>query len=183
MNKLLSTTILISFCFSGYSQIIWDEEKQSAKSETILDIEGVSQKDLYERTKIWMARNLKSSDNQTLLDDEGHERIIGTGNLLLANRGLITDRILNFKLSVYFKEGRCKIVGDNMVFSETWNSLDGSNRTAMNHDLNQVFQKMTSQKKQKRKKFMDDIDEAFAQPLKSLESDLRSGSSNESDDW
>lgn len=182
MKKLTVLIFALSFNISAFSQIAWDEEKQSARIESVIEVADVSKAVLYERAKLWMARNLKSSDNQILYDEDGQERIIGTGNLLLSNAGSSTDRVLNFKISIFIRDGKFKVIGDNMIFSDVLNSINSS-RTPRTFSLDQVYQQMSNSKKQKRKSYMDDIDAAFAELLKSLVKDLNVGSTDESEDW
>lgn len=91
--------------------------------DTVRTVEGVPDTVLYERAKEWMLRNMKSADSQVSLDDKAKEKLIGTPDLLLPNKtwnafSYSGQRMLNFKLSVFVKDGRYRKIIENIVHPE-----------------------------------------------------------------
>lgn len=187
--KILSLTFCLSLLvLPVVSQIAFDEEKQAAVMEGVIEVENVSQEELYNRAKLWMAGNLKSSDAQSLFDEENHEQIVTNGNLLLSNKAMQINRSVNFKLSVFFKKGRFKYVIDQMIVDATNTSLDGSNKTRFVESVNEVYEKYhrKNQKKKKAKsryKIMDELDEEFGKLVGNLQSSLSQTTEPDSSDW
>ena len=90
--------------------------------DTVVVSDTIQSAVLYERAREWMLRNLKASDNQVSLEDDSKTRLIGTANLLLPgkkgpDKSIHTDRVLNFKLSIFLREGRYRVVAENIVYS------------------------------------------------------------------
>lgn len=188
MKTISITIFLIFLSIAGISQIVFDEEKQAAIMEGVVEVENSNQEELYNRAKLWMAGNLKSSDNQTLYDDESHQQIIASGNLLLDNKGLQINRSLNFKLSVFFKDGRFKYVVDQMVLDLTNTSLDGTNKTRFVESVNDIYSKyykknQKSKKEKSRYKIMDELDEELGKLIDNLQQSLSQTAVPESSDW
>ena len=121
-----------------FSTVMWAQLRPKGEGRIVLDtvraISGVPDTVLYERAKEWMLRNLKSADNQVSLDDKVKEKLIGTTNLLLPDKkenafSYSSERVLNFKLSVFVKNGRYRVMIENIVYSEVVETyyLDGHN--------------------------------------------------------
>ena len=140
MKKLL-LTLIISFSFVTFNDAQAQKEKKKSnedavvyeylqkdsatgkyKYEELIQAEGISQKDIYQRAKAWIVRNLKSSDNMTQLDDATMSSLVATGFIgMAAYQGLS----YGFKLSVYCKEGRYKVIIDNFNLNNSFLGISG----------------------------------------------------------
>lgn len=143
-NHFLSFLLLCSIVLK--SQIIpVDSVSDKFKYEQVFKAEGIKQAEIYERSKNWIVRTLKSSDNIINLDDTNKDALNATGNLLLEDQqnGLIkySDVILNFKFSVYCKEGRYKVIVDNFVINYSVGSAMSSDKQRRTMALEQGYKK------------------------------------------
>lgn len=81
-----------------------------------VDSNAITQEKAYGNAKQFIVSNLKTVDNNIIADDKDFTQIINTGNLLTKpDRANATS--IEFKLKVFFKHGRYKIMVDNIVFS------------------------------------------------------------------
>jgi hypothetical protein len=97
----------------AYEYLQKDSATDKFKYEEVIIAEGISQADIYKRAKGLILRNFKSSDNLTQLDDENISSIIATPTII------IDEYDLTFKLIIYCKEGRCKVVIESFVARTT----------------------------------------------------------------
>jgi hypothetical protein len=185
MKHFSLVLFLPSFIFSipALSQIEFDEENQSASYSVVEYVENSSKEEMYARAKIWIAGNLKSSDTQVFYDDDSHQQIIATGNLHLKDKALQINRILNYKLTVYFKEDRYKLVVDQMIMDVTNTSLDRSNQARSLENVTNVYKKHHKKNKKKRTKLMDELDEVLAGLAQNFHNSLSLESTPDSSDW
>ena len=178
------TIIIISTLFltlNLYAQVIYDFEKEKALIEEVVEVQDINKSEIYERAKIWMASNMKSSDGHILEDDKDKENLIGTGNLLLKNKLFVQDKIINYKMSIFFKDGKYKILIDNLIYH--WVGVNGQVRTPYMLDLNIEYEKVYSKKKLKKNKLHLEIDEAFKKLINSLNNSTIEKAPAKSDDW
>lgn len=188
----MKTTFLI-ICLSLFalpviSQIEFNEESQSAVMEGVVEVENATKEQLYDRAKLWVASNLKSSDTQAFYDEETHEQIVTNGNLLLDNKAMQINRSVNFKLSLFFKEGRFKYTIDQIVMGVTNTSLDRSNQSRIIKSVNEIYEKYHRKnkkrsKKKRRYKEMEELDAEFSNLVKNLSNSLEQKAAPESSDW
>src|SRR5258708_984965 len=106
------------------SEVVLPKDSVTGKVtyQGIIKVDSLPKKELYLRAKDWVVRTLKSSDNNINIDDKDYNSLTSTGNILLPDIGnrmsyLFTERHLNFKLTIYFKDGRVKYLMENMVHS------------------------------------------------------------------
>lgn len=180
--------IVLMFAQHAVGQIRLNSEGK-AVMDTVRTVDTTSARVLYDRAKEWMLRNLKSSDSHVSLDDEAKTKLIGTENLLLpTKKGWVntTDRVLNFKLSIFLKDGRYRAIVENMVYSYV--IVSGAERRphteTLEESLTWARQKKNEGKAEKRvEKVMEDVKElegAINDLLRSLHSAMTAtGSSNE----
>lgn len=139
--------------------------------EGIVSADDLSKDELYEVSRVWLTQNMKSADGQILLDDDDKSKIVSTGNVLLEKyAGTSIVRSLNYKLSMFFKEGRMKYVFENIVIS-----ADNSH-TALDDYMSERIGK-------KKKKFQLEIDEVLAKLISKYENQLKSGKNSEFENW
>ena len=175
-NITILTIIIVCLQVSVFGQ-----EKsfsEEFKIEGVVQMDGQTKEQLYEKAKLWTLTSLKTSDNLNEFDDEEHSRIIATGTILLQNRVSgcgYTDCKLNFKMLVIFKEGRYKYTIDNMVHHYIRRCGHGSHQS-----LTAPIAEIGFGKKMK-SKIYDEVEEK----LKTLMQDLQKtvDGVNEDDDW
>jgi len=112
--------LILTSLFCNGQTIPTDSLTGRFKYEQVIQAEVIKQADIYDRSKNWIVRSLKSSDNAINLDDSNKGSIIATGNILLNDQsGFLkyTNVVLNFKFSVYCKEGKYKIIVDNFILN------------------------------------------------------------------
>jgi Domain of unknown function (DUF4468) with TBP-like fold len=130
MKFTLSTLLLLTSIFLKGQIIPTDSTTGKFKYEQIIQADGLKQSDIYDRAKNWIVRTLKSSDNAINLDDASKSSINATGNILLSDQpsGILkyTNVVVNFKFSVYCKDGKYKVIIDNFILNYFVNMTDGS---------------------------------------------------------
>ncbi|MGE0638302.1 MAG: DUF4468 domain-containing protein [Bacteroidia bacterium] len=105
-----------------YQYLPFDSVQGKYIYEELIQVEGISQKDIYTRAKAWIVRSLKSSDNMTQLDDPTMSSLVATGFIgMAAYQGLS----YGFKWSVYCKEGRYKVIIDNFNLNNSFFGISG----------------------------------------------------------
>ncbi|RYE10306.1 MAG: DUF4468 domain-containing protein [Sphingobacteriales bacterium] len=94
--------------------------KYAFDSVYIFDSTTITQEQAYNSLKNYVVSNLKTSDNNIMADDKNHSEILNTGNLLLKPiKGAgwsIPNALINFKVHVYVKAGRYKVIIDNVAY-------------------------------------------------------------------
>lgn len=158
-----------------YQFLLKDSITGKYKYEELIKSEGITQINIFDRAKDWVVRTLKSADNMVNLDDANKESITATGNILLDDQlGFVGYReiTLNFKLSVYCKEGRYKIIIDNFILNYIYDT--GTLRAPRTVSLEDGFKKegaMTGKKQMEKvkaeadakiKKMLEEIKSAIA---------------------
>ncbi|MBK0402292.1 DUF4468 domain-containing protein [Adhaeribacter sp. BT258] len=182
MRIIFTLIIFIGINTICFSQVKYDFESGSARMENVVQVSNIQRDELYNKSRIWLAQNLKSSDNQVFLEDTNKENLIATGNLLLDRKGLLSDRVLNFKLSLAFKDGRYKYVIDKIVFSEKFTNIDGK-VSYYTYDLDQHYAKMHSKNKDKKGNKFEEIDAELITLMTNLEKTLNNTMPAKSQDW
>src|SRR5690606_14281192 len=163
---ILQSFLFVSFspCFS---QVLWDEESQSAKMEGIIIAKDVSLKDLHERSRVWMATNITSSNEQTTSDQDSIIQLIGFGNVILSGGFNSRNRKLDFSIVLHIKDGRLKYVIHKLIlidYSATFTSPEGE---PTYQDLNALYEKRF-RKRQEKKDIQLLIDEKLSSLVKTL---------------
>lgn len=183
MKERIIALALFLTCHLVQAQVIYDFEKDEALIERVIKAEGVKSDELYDKAKVWMAKNLKSSDEQILNDDPNKQTLIGTGNLYLPDQTYIREKIVNYKISLYFKDDRFKVIINELVYSWVSVSMDLATRTPGMVNLDESYKRVFSKKKGKKKKVEQQIDEEFEKLLNDLETTLNGKDEIENDDW
>lgn len=183
MKKHLLTLLLMLFlCKAAFSQITISEDGEPFIEEVVLT-DSLSKKEAYYRAKVWIASTFKSSDEQIVYDEAEFSNIIGTGNILLPPTSgsfvYVKDRIVNFKLAIFFKEGRYKYRLDNIVFSQTIVGDSESTSTLTLQQWYEVLHEMEAKSKNKQSKrlvhfneVLKEVEEALVQTIESMKSSI-----------
>ena len=86
-------------------------------------MEGISKKDIYEKSKSWAIKNFKSADNLTKLNDSDFNELIVSGTVKIDSVRLpylfkqySKNSYLNFKLIIKCKDGKYKYEIENFKF-------------------------------------------------------------------
>ncbi|MFN3445387.1 MAG: DUF4468 domain-containing protein, partial [Bacteroidia bacterium] len=167
-----------------------------------ITLDSLSKDELYKRGREWMLRTLKSGDAQVSLSDDDKNSLTGTGNILLENESgtycYTTDRGINFKISVFFKEGRVKYLIEHVVFHETLVCMiNGSTRTTpQTYPFEQSYQatdeeriRFEKKKKKPSKRYeywvkdLRDINNSLLKLVDELNKSLSQRSQVDKDDW
>lgn len=183
MKKAIAVLITSLIVVFTNAQVVYDFEKEEARIEKVVEIPNTKKTEAYDRAKIWMASKLKSNDQQIFSNDEKKESLIGTGNLFLPSRFLEEERMLNFKMSIFFKDGRYKYEISELVYSSVSVTLDQQTRTPSKGGLNGAYRRLYTKKKFKKRKFFLQIDEVFKKLTDDLEKAIISEVPSQSDDW
>ena len=150
----------------------------------IVKEDSISQEELYKRAKLWMVTNLKSSDKMTSIDDQSHESITGTGNLTLQTRSLMLaviyeDAFVNFKMSIFLKNGKYRYRIENMTHSydeKTSTGNGGHTTSSRNSNLEETAMP-------KRQKLYTEVNEKFLALIASLKTAMHSSALPPKADW
>lgn len=190
MKLILLFPILFVCLFTFGQTIPTDTETGKFQYEEVIQVENTSKTDIYDRAKNWVVRTLKSGDNIVNLDDAEKESITATGNILLQDRaGAVgySNIILNFKFSVYFKEGRCKLVIDNFILDYTVVFPDANARKEPRvSPLEEGFKKEGWIKGNKQaQKTYEEVDEKIKSMISDFKSTVKTGAvpGDKKDDW
>ncbi|MFA7380709.1 MAG: DUF4468 domain-containing protein [Bacteroidia bacterium] len=123
---------IFGFLFAYGQTIPTDSLTGKFKYEQVIQADSLKQSDIYTGAKNWIVRTLKSSDNAINLDNLNKSSLNATGNLLLSNQGRFNNITVNFKFSVYCKDGKYKVVVDNFSLNYIYKSIeDGSSQQRM----------------------------------------------------
>jgi|GEM_PF-3644145 len=182
--KLIVQLIFLLCSFSCFSQVEWNEERKSAVMEGVIQVDKVSKQELYERSRIWMATNVTSGNNQTTNERDTITQLIGSGSLIFESSGPKGSKTLNFNIKIYFKDGRLKYLIQNLVLI-TYPGQINSNNSNMGptyQDLNLLYEKRFN-KKQDKKNFQLLVDEKLTSLVESLKNAVSKTSKSESEGW
>lgn len=101
-----------------YKVVVVQGENGNYQYEQVVNVEGVSKEEMFKRAKSWIIANMKTEDNNIRFD-ETDLSITNTATVVMkAASGFnwaITHGLVNFKLNLMFKEGRYKIIIDNIA--------------------------------------------------------------------
>lgn len=85
--------------------------------EEVVQVDGATQEELYNRAKIWFAETFRSAKEVIQLDNKEEGKIIGKGvSSFIVNAGtaIESDIPLYFTIDLQMKDGRYKILFSNM---------------------------------------------------------------------
>ena len=81
--------------------------------DTVLNFTNTSKEDLYKRAKNWVVSTIRTSDKTVIFDDKDFNEIRTDATLALP---VYQGATVNFKISIFFKENRCKIVYESFMY-------------------------------------------------------------------
>ncbi len=175
---------IVSLNLHGQSLVL---ENEKYLFEKVDSVPALSKKEIYEKARSWTVRNLKSSDSNIELNDPTYSQLTSTGNLTLEEVQLaltcvLTNHNLNFKFTILFKDGRYKVIFDNMMLSNTTvcYQSDGSPPSKNYHEY--PLEKLGMSKKKKAKVLLD-IEGKLLQLCHDLNQSMSGASSKKDDDW
>ena len=119
MKRLLFTVLLIVGFTSAQAQT-------PVSYSEVVQVEGVSKEDLYQRAREWFTDTFRSSNDVIQLDDKENGQIVGKAIFTyrqLFGEVLGIDCLINFKISVFCKEGRYKYDLTDFSHSCKWIEL------------------------------------------------------------
>jgi len=151
--------------------------------DEVIEVEGETKEELFFKGKDWIFDTFDSGEAviDYLHPDEGKIRgEARTQNLIYKNTGVKKNGgHIEYKISLLFKEGRSKILIDNLKFEK--GDMMGVNSGAyLNEDYPEVFGKFG--KKQIQKQWVLMRQQAIAE-IELIISDYRSAIKKSSDDW
>jgi len=126
--KTLVSLIFILFSISSQAQFPVSKEG-NVEYTKVVELEGLTKKQIYDKAKLWVVTTLKSGDNMVELNGSNSDQIVGTGNLVFddLNTGYSKNKKdhifnlgLNFKFIVFCKDGKLKYKVSNIAFRYTW---------------------------------------------------------------
>lgn len=183
--KLFFTIALSLLVFVANAQFPIDPETQKIKYSEVVEFDGMTKEQLYQKAKLWIVSTLKSGDNMVELDGTSSDQVVGTGNLLLDSvHNYNIDRAytkgqLNFKFIVFCKDGRLKYSVENFLFSY-WVSPTNTREVV----LEDFKIRPESEKKKKKKSFEEKNIPYLDSQIKALIADfLRSMKKSDEDNW
>ncbi len=121
---LLLGYLLILTCFQSFGQdesLVLKKDEVSGDSyyEEVVQLPGLTQADLFKRSKTWVLANMKTVDNNISFDDKEYTIVNSTAVKVDKKKYLtywIDDGLIEFKFHVWLKEGRYKFRIDNIVY-------------------------------------------------------------------
>ncbi len=86
--------------------------------EKVINADGNNQEALYKKMKMWIVSHVKTADNNIMYDDKGFETIVTTPTIKLENikNKHLHDQVANFKLTIYFKDNKMKVVANTFYY-------------------------------------------------------------------
>lgn len=91
--------------------LVKEENSDNYYYEGIVPVEGVSKEEMFKRAKDWVLSNFKTGDNNIQFDEQS----LSIYNSPIVKMKRITNH-LNFKIAIYFKDGKYKFRFDNIIF-------------------------------------------------------------------
>ena len=124
MKKQLFFLAVVLISTSLSAQITYDKETHSFVIDTVITKNGISKSELYERAKEWTFRTIWVSSNEMALNDAESNHIFSKGilklddivkNNVLTGGVMHANRLVSFRMSQFFKEGKCRIIVENII--------------------------------------------------------------------
>ncbi len=188
MKNLVTLFVsLLLISFSARTQDFPTNEKGEVAYTNVIQLDGLSQKEIYEKSKLWVVSTLKSGDNMVELSGSNSNQIVGTGNLVLGEVDLesmiwrIYNPALNFKFIVSCKDDKLKYEISNITYNYILST--GEHKEVVQTNL--IEFKMNKHVKEKLKnKFKEKSTVEIQTQIKRLIDDFVSTmKSSEKDDW
>lgn len=123
LMKTLIILIITFYSKSAFSQFPIDNETGLVKYSKVIDLPGITKKEIYDKAKLWIVSTLKSGDNMVELSGSNSDQIVGTGNIIIdsllfdirSNNKWYTVGNLNFKFIIYCKDEKLKYSVENFL--------------------------------------------------------------------
>ena len=90
--------------------LVKEDNSDNYYYEEVVPVESVTKEEMFKRAKDWVLSKLKTADNNIQFDEQNLS-IYNSSVILLENS---TD-VMNFKISIYFKDGKYKFRIDNVI--------------------------------------------------------------------
>lgn len=176
MRKILTILIAV-ISIQTFGQIPTDPATKKFIYEAVVGADSIKGDAIYNNAKEWLSRNLKSSDNNISFDKDS-KTMTTTGNIHLENRvGWCEhkDINLNFKFSVFVKDGRYKYIVENFYVS--YYNVCG---LGSNSPISEPFEELDFGNKQKEKVY-NEADTKVKGMISELEKYIKSPTSAKKD--
>lgn len=119
------------------AQLPVNEETGKVVFTDVVQADGMTKEQIYEKAKMWIVSTLKSGDNMVELDGTNSSKIVGTGNLIIPkveinekmNYHVFRNYVLNFKFIVFCKDNKYKYSVEN--FHLTFNNVNSTFTTGL----------------------------------------------------
>lgn len=123
--SLICSAFVLSGCVSQEEIKAQQDAVDNALKEyvEVVTFDGISQKEIYDESKRWLAKNFKSSKSVIQYDDSASGMIIGKGNFDFPCVGYIecaayANSNVNFTLTIETKDNRARLKFDDLgIFS------------------------------------------------------------------
>ena len=171
-------------CFSVHCSLGQSLQKDSVTNKYV--IQGIvicdsslTQQALYDKSKEWVVRHLKSDDNNISLNDNSYKQLTSTGvikgsDISYAGFCTMTNCGIEFKLTLDFKKGKIRYTIENIVHKS-------------NMQCNNNYQKTSDpieslpHKSKWNEKIMEDVNIKLNSLVKDFTSSM--SSNTKKDDW
>jgi len=118
-SKLIVLIVIITIASKAIAQLPIDDETGKVVFTDVVELDGMTKDEIYQKAKYWVITTLKSGDNMVELDGTNSDQIIGTGNISLPDESIsfCSNVVLNFKFIVKCKDNRLKYNIENFNLS------------------------------------------------------------------
>jgi Domain of unknown function (DUF4468) with TBP-like fold len=100
--------------------LVKEDNSDNYYYEGVVPVEGVTKEEMFKRAKQWVLSTLKTGDNNIQFDES--TSIINSSTILVKGKkgmGYSPDALINFKINIWFKEGKYKFRLDNVLVRTT----------------------------------------------------------------
>lgn len=139
MQKINIFLFFIS-TFSAFGQIILPIDKNSGKAifTEIIPLDSVSAENLYNRARIFVSNNYRSSKTETNVSDEKSSTIIINAHIITHFKAQAGGEFpaggFNYTLKIYCKENRYKYEISNFIHTGEYDNVNRSSGGAIEND-------------------------------------------------
>jgi hypothetical protein len=195
MTTKIRTTLLTAFFFFGLliglqaqTQIPKDSVTGAYSYQGIIKVDSASKQQLYAKTKAWVLKTLKSSDNMVDLEDKEFNSMTGSGTIIMNKAGgggivsyVYEDAKLNFKATFQFKDGKVKYKFDNFTYSANKMIKNLANASFVGAVLSSL-ENLDLGKKEK-EQILNDASSKMSSLVNSFSTEVSATSNKLKDDW
>jgi len=109
-----------------------DEATGDAYYEEVVPLENMHQADIYQKAKVWIIANFKTTDNNLNFDNKEYT-IVNSGAIKIDEKKTMSwaiyEAILDFKFHVWVKDGKYKFRIDNISYNMFYASFPDGKKT------------------------------------------------------